>query len=130
MLNSVNLIGRLTAKPELQKTNNGKEYSRVTLAVNRRHKNQNGEQEADFISIIYWGKIAEALVSYAKKGTLIAIEGEIRAYSYEGKEKERHYVTEVQGNNFSLLESRATIALRESKEISEESILEAEELPF
>lgn len=130
MLNTVNLIGRLTAAPELQKTSNDKNFCRTTLAVNRRFKNKEGVQEADFVTVIFWGKTAETFSSYAKKGSLIAVEGELRAYSYEGKDKERHYVTEVLGAAFSFLESRATVARREGKIETDETVLEAEEFPF
>ena len=69
-MNKTMLIGRLTNAPEISKTTNNKSYVRVTLAVNRRFKNEKGEREADFISIIIWGKSAETLVSYAKKGKI------------------------------------------------------------
>ncbi len=66
-MNKTMLIGRLTSAPEISKTTNDKSYVRVTLAVNRRFKNEKGEREADFISIIIWGKSAETLVSYEEK---------------------------------------------------------------
>ena len=129
-MNKTMLIGRLTSAPEISKTTNDKSYVRVTLAVNRLFKNEKGEREADFISIIIWGKSAETLVSYAKKGSLISIEGEIRTRNYTDKQNQKHYVTEILGLSYDLLESRATIALRESAIKAEETLLDAEELPF
>ncbi|MGO2116942.1 MAG: single-stranded DNA-binding protein [Lactococcus lactis] len=129
-MNKTMLIGRLTSAPEISKTTNDKSYVRVTLAVNRRFKNEKGEGEAGFISIIIWGKSAETLVSYAKKGSLISIEGEIRTRNYTDKQNQKHYVTEILGLSYDLLESRATIALRESAIKTEETLLDAEELPF
>ncbi|WP_430514943.1 single-stranded DNA-binding protein [Lactococcus lactis] len=129
-MNKTMLIGHLTSTPEISKTTNDKSYVRVTLAVNRRFKNEKGEREADFISIIIWGKSAETLVSYAKKGSLISIEGEIRTRNYTDKQNQKHYVTEILGLSYDLLESRATIALRESAIKTEETLLDAEELPF
>jgi single-strand DNA-binding protein len=129
-MNKTMLIGRLTSAPEISKTTNDKSYVRVTLAVNRRFKNEKGEREADFISIIIWGKSAETLVSYAKKGSLISIEGEIRTRNHTDKQNQKHYVTEILGLSYDLLESRATIALRESAIKTEETLLDAEELPF
>lgn len=129
-MNKIMLIGRLTSASEISKTTNDKSYVRVTLAVNRRFKNEKGEREADFISIIIWGKSAETLVSYAKKGSLISIEGEIRTRNYTDKQNQKHYVTEILGLSYDLLESRATIALRESAIKTEETLLDAEELPF
>lgn len=129
-MNKTMLIGRLTSASEISKTTNDKSYVRVTLAVNRRFKNEKGEREADFISIIIWGKSAETLVSYAKKGSLISIEGEIRTRNYTDKQNQKHYVTEILELSYDLLESRATIALRESAIKTEETLLDAEELPF
>ena len=129
-MNKTMLIGRLTSAPEISKTTNDKSYVRVTLAVNRRFKNEKGEREADFISIIIWGKSAETLVSYAKKGSLTSIEGEIRTRNYTAQQNQKHYVTEILGLSYDLLESRATIALRESAIKTEETLLDAEELPF
>lgn len=129
-MNKTMLIGRLTSAPEISKTTNDKSYVRVTLAVNRCFKNEKGEREADFISIIIWGKSAETLVSYAKKGSLISIEGEIRTRNYTDKQNQKHYVTEILGLSYDLLESRATIVLRESAIKTEETLLDAEELPF
>lgn len=124
------LIGHLTNAPEISKTTNNKSYVRVTLAVNRRFKNEKGEREADFISIILWGKSAETLVSYAKKGSLISVEGEIRIRNYTDKNEQKHCITEILGLSYDLLESRATLALRESAVNFEELLLEADELPF
>lgn len=130
MLNNVNLIGRLVVTPELQKTKNDKAYTRLKVAVSRRFKGPTGERQADFINVIFWGKLAETLVSYGGKGSLLSLEGEVRTYSYEDKNKEKHYVTEILGDRFNLLESKAVVAMRESKNNSQNEMLEAEELPF
>lgn len=131
MYNKVILIGRLTAQPELTQTPSGKNLSRVTVAVNRRFKSGNGEREADFINVIFWGKLAETLVSYASKGSLLSVDGELRTRKYE-KDGSNHYVTEVLGQSFQLLESRAQRAMREnnSGEDLADLILDEEELPF
>lgn len=54
MYNKIIAIGRLTAQPELTQTPNGKNLTRVTIAVNRRFKTENGEREADFLNVIFW----------------------------------------------------------------------------
>ncbi|MGT2845960.1 single-stranded DNA-binding protein [Streptococcus massiliensis] len=131
MYNKVIAIGRLTATPELQKTANDKSVARATLAVNRKYKDANGEREADFLSLVIWGKLAETLASYATKGSLLSIEGEIRTRRYE-KDGQNRYVTEVLVNGFQLLESRAQRALRENNAGADlaDLVLEEEELPF
>ena len=130
MYNKVILIGRLTATPEIVKTASDRSFTRVTVAVNRRYKTQNGEREADFITVVVWGRLAETLASYASKGSLISLDGEIRTRKYD-KDGQTHYVTEVLCSSFQLLESRAQRAVRENNPDNDlaDLILE-EELPF
>ena len=131
MYNKVILIGRLVNTPELNKTANDKSVARATLAINRRYKGQNGEREADFVNVVVWGKLAETLASYATKGSLISLDGELRTRRYE-KDGVTHYVTEVLCNGFQLLESRAQRALRENNAGADlaDLVLEEEELSF
>ncbi|MDN6030141.1 MAG: single-stranded DNA-binding protein [Lactococcus plantarum] len=127
MMNKSLLIGRLTAKPELNKTASKKSVVRFRIAVNRIFKNTDGEREADFISVVIWGKPAELFTSYADKGSLVSIEGELRSSRYD-KEGVTHYVTEVLCQQFNLLESKAAVALRENNVVS--SADDVETLPF
>lgn len=131
MYNKVILIGRLVNTPEVNKTANDKSVVCATLAINRRYKGQNGEREADFVNVVVWGKLAETLASYATKGSLISLDGELRTRRYE-KDGVTHYVTEVLCNGFQLLESRAQRALRENNTGADlaDLVLEEEELPF
>ncbi|VHC43288.1 ssDNA-binding protein [Streptococcus pyogenes] len=131
MYNKVIAIGRLVAKPELVKTATDKHVVRLSLAVNRRFKNASGEREADFISVVVWGKLAETLVSYASKGSLMSIDGELRTRKYD-KDGQVHYVTEVLCQSFQLLESRAQRAMRENNVTNDlvDLVLEEDTLPF
>ena len=131
MYNKVIMIGRLTSTPELHKTNNDKSVARATIAINRRFNDQNGEREADFINIVVWGKLAETLASYASKGSLISVDGELRTRKFE-KNGQTNYVTEVLATGFQLLESRAQRAMRENNTGQDlaDLVLEEEELPF
>ncbi|MFC3928334.1 single-stranded DNA-binding protein [Streptococcus caprae] len=131
MLNKVILIGRLTATPEMVKTPSDKNVTRCTVAVNRRFKSASGERDADFVPVVFWGKQADTLASYATKGSLLSIDGELRTRRYE-KDGQTHYVTEVLGHGFQLLESRAQRAMRENTVADDlaDLVLEEEELPF
>ncbi|MGX7776066.1 single-stranded DNA-binding protein [Streptococcus pluranimalium] len=131
MYNKTILIGRLVATPEMVKTPNDKSVARVTVAVNRRFKSKDGEREADFVNIVFWGRLAETLASYGTKGSLISLDGELRTRSYE-KDGQKHYMTEVLGQSFQLLESRAQRAMRENNVAADlaDLVLEEEELPF
>ncbi|TWT10983.1 single-stranded DNA-binding protein [Streptococcus sp. sy004] len=131
MYNKVILIGRLTASPELIKTPTDKYLTRVSLAVNRRFKNQEGERQADFINLVIWGRLAETLASYANKGSLISVDGELRTRKYE-KNGSTHYMTEVLVTALQLLESRAQRAIRENNQSNDltDLVLDEEPLPF
>lgn len=106
MINNVTLVGRLTKDPELKHTPSGVANCRFTLAVNRTFKNQNGEQEADFIQCVAWRKAAENLSNFQKKGSLIGIIGRIQTGSFEGQDGKRIYTTEVIAESIQFLESR------------------------
>lgn len=106
MLNRVVLVGRLTRDPELKYTANGVAVANFTIACNRPYKNQQGENEADFINCVVWRKPAENLANYMKKGGLIGVDGRIQTRSYEGQDGKKVYVTEVVAENIQFLESR------------------------
>ena len=106
MLNRVVLVGRLTKDPELKYTASGVAVTNFTIACNRPYKNQQGEQEADFINCVAWRKPAENLANYMKKGGLIGVDGRIQTRSYDGQDGKKVYVTEVVAENIQFLESR------------------------
>lgn len=104
MINNVTLVGRITKEPELRYTPQNKAVASFTLAVNRQFKNANGEREADFINCVIWGKSAENLANWTRKGQLIGVTGSIQTRNYENQQGQRVYVTEVIANNFQVLE--------------------------
>jgi len=104
-MNKVTLIGRLTKDPELKFTpGTGTAVANFTIAVDRRLPNKDGQREADFISVVVWGKIAENTANYMSKGKLIAISGRIQARSYDAKDGTKRYVTEVVAEEVQFLE--------------------------
>ena len=131
MYNKVIMIGRLTSTPELHKTNSDKSVARATIAINRRFKDQNGDAKLTSSIFVVWGKLAETLASYATKGSLISVDGELRTRKFE-KNGQTNYVTEVLATGFQLLESRAQRAMRENNAGQDlaDLVLEEEELPF
>lgn len=106
MINNATLIGRLTKDPDLRTTGSGISVATFTLAVNRQYTNSQGEREADFINCVIWRKAAENFVNYTNKGSLVGVNGRIQTRSYDNKDGERIYVTEVVVDEFSLLDSR------------------------
>ena len=108
MINSVNLVGRLTRDVELRVSQSNVTVATFTLAVNRSFKSANGEREADFINCVAFKKTAEILNQYAGKGSQIGVTGSIQTRNYENKEGQRVYVTEVIANNIALLDSKGS----------------------
>lgn len=103
MINRVVLAGRPTRDPELKSTKSGTSVCLFTLAVDRNFKNKNGERETDFISCVAWKKTAEVMSQYVKKGSIIGVDGRIQTRSYDNRDGQRVYVTEVVVENFSFL---------------------------
>lgn len=97
-MNKVILMGRLTRDPEVRysTSNDGGQtaIARYTLAVDRRY-NRNGDQTADFIGCVVFGKGAEFAEKYLTKGTKIAITGRIQTGSYTNKDGNKVYTTDV-----------------------------------
>ena len=106
MINDVVLIGRLTRDPDLRTTGSGISVATFTLAVDRQYTNSQGERGADFINCVIWRKAAENFVNFTSKGSLVGIQGRLQSRSYDNKDGQRVYVTEVVVDNFSFLESR------------------------
>lgn len=105
-MNLVVLLGNLARDPELRTTGGGTPVARFTVACTRRFKNQNGEQEADFIDCVAWRQQAEFVSKYFRKGQKICLEGSIRTRSYDDKQGQRRYVTEVQCEHIEFASSR------------------------
>lgn len=108
-MNSVQLIGRLTADPEIKYTQNQKAFTRFTVAVNRPVKSGE-EKQADFINIVAWNKTAEFICKYFSKGQRIALTGSIRTGDYTDKDGKKRYTFDVWANNVEFCKSKKEAA--------------------
>lgn len=106
-MNKCILTGRLTKDPELKTTPNGKNKSEFILAVNR-PVIRDGQREADFLNCEAWGKTAENLVKYQKKGSLIAVIGSVRKIEYTKEDGSRGYYDFVLANEVEFLGGKVT----------------------
>ena len=106
MINSSTIVGRLTRDPDLRYSQAGKAVCNFTLATNRPFKNAQGENEADFIKCVTYGKQAENLANYMRKGSLVGVEGRIQTRSYTNKDGNKVYTTEVVANQVSFLDNK------------------------
>ncbi len=104
-MNSVILIGRLTRDPELRYIpSTGNALTTFSIAVDRAFTGKDGQRQTDFFNIVVWGKSAEYCANYLSKGRLAAVKGNIQNRSYETKEGDKRYVTEIIAENVQVLE--------------------------
>ena len=117
-MNNINLIGRISNDLELRTTGTGKSVLNFNLAVNR-PVNYEDAQQTDFIPIQVWGKLAENLNKYQKKGSQIAVEGSLRIDNYSDTEGNKKYKTYVTAYNIEFLGTK-----QEEQEEVEQEIVE------
>ena len=108
-MNKVILLGRLTKDPDVRQSQGAEPVTiaRYTLAVNRRGKKQEGQQEADFISCVAFGKAGEFAEKYLHKGTKICVSGRIQTGSYTRQDGTKAYTTDVVIEEQEFAESKA-----------------------
>lgn len=107
--NRVQLIGRLGNNPETKSFDGGKMRSTASIATNEVYYNSKGEkvEDAQWHNIVMWGKTAEIADKYLKKGMEICVEGKLTSRSYDTKEGEKRYITEVVVNELVMLGKKA-----------------------
>lgn len=105
-MNKVMLIGRLTRDVEVNYSANSTAVARYTLAINRPYKRE-GEQEADFLRCVAFGKTAELAERYLAKGMRVAIDGRIQTGSYTNRDGQKVYTTDIIVERQEFLEKRA-----------------------
>jgi single-strand DNA-binding protein len=103
--NKVQLIGNIGAQPEIKTLESGKKMARFSLATSENYRNAKGEKvtETQWHNIVCWGKLAEIVEKYVAKGREVALEGRLNNRSYNDKEGNKKYITEVQANELLLL---------------------------
>ena len=108
MINKWIGMGRLTADPELRQTQSGVSSCNVTVAVQRDFTDGSSERQSDFINVVAWRQTAEFICRYFSKGSMIAVEGQLRTRTYDDKRYPdvRHYVTEVYADKVSFCGSK------------------------
>ena len=105
-MNKVILMGRLTRDPEVRQSGDTV-VARFSLAVDRRFK-KDGDQTADFINCVAFGKTGEFIAKYAHKGTKFVIEGRIQTGSYTNKDGQKVYTTDVIVEQVEFAESKTS----------------------
>ena len=111
-LNKVTLIGNLGADPEIRSTSNGSRVATLSLATGRQWKNQSGEKQekTEWHRVIFWSSkfnnVVDTIEKYCKKGDKIYVEGRIEYRSWQDREGQTRYTTEIIGNELLMLSGR------------------------
>lgn len=103
--NKVQLIGNLGNAPEVRTLDSGKKMARFSVATSESYRNAKGDKvnETQWHNLVAWGKVAEIVEKFLTKGREVAIEGKLVNRSYNDKEGNKKYITEVQVNELLLL---------------------------
>jgi single-strand DNA-binding protein len=108
-MNKIVLLGKLIKDPELRKLEeNDKVFTRFIVAVDRSFKSQDGTRKSDLIPVTFWGRKAEVVCQYMKKGSYISLSGRLRTGSYEDKDGNKKYIAEVVAEDFKFVGDRKT----------------------
>jgi len=105
MKNTVQLIGNVGNDPEIKTFDGGRKLANLTIATNDSYKNDKGEkvEQTEWHKVVAWGKTADLIEKYVTKGNQIGIEGKLTHRSYDDKNGEKRYITEVLVNEVLLL---------------------------
>lgn len=107
-VNKVILVGNLGADPDTRYSASGSAVTRISIATSERWKDkQSGEQQerTEWHRVVFFGRLAEIAAEYLRKGSQVYVEGSLRTSSYE-KEGQKHYSTDIIGNEMQMLGSR------------------------
>lgn len=107
MLNSVCLMGRLTADPELKSTQLGVSVCNFRIAVDRTYTPKGQEKQTDFINIVTWRSTAEFVSRYFRKGQLVAVQGSIQTGQYTDRDGNKRTTFDVVADNVFFAEKKA-----------------------
>ena len=94
-MNRIIIIGNVVHTPKGATTKNGISNSRFSVAVQRKYKNDQGGYDADFFNVVAWRQTADFVNKYVDKGRRVAVEGRLETRTYDGKDGEKKYATEI-----------------------------------
>jgi len=107
-LNKAMIIGNLGRDPEMRYTPNGQAVTQFTVAVNRSHKDASGEwkEETEWFRVVAWAALAERTAESLRKGRKVYVEGRLQTRSWDDKDGQKRYTTELVASTVTALDSR------------------------
>ena len=141
MLNSIIIMGRLTADPELRTTSSGLSVTSFSVAVDRNYTRAGEEKKTDFLNVVAWRQQADFVTKYFRKGSMIAVQGSLQSRSYEDKNGNKRVAYEVIADQVSFCGSKAESGTGSYDSVSPSSynnssaddfssVVEDDDLPF
>ena len=105
MINQVTLIGRVGKDPETRQTNNGMSVTTLTLATSETYKNKQGQkvENTEWHNVVFFDSLSDIVEKYVKKGDLIHVNGKIKTRSWDDKDGNKRYITEIISNQMTML---------------------------
>ena len=130
MVNKVILVGTVGKDPEVRNTQNNK-VATFSLATNESYKDKNGEKKivTEWHNVVIWGKLAEIVEKYVKKGNHLYLEGKLSSRSWEDQNGTKRYITEVIVHSMTMLPSARTSG-EDRQGSSQETFSNNDDLPF
>src|SRR5664279_212470 len=106
-LNKAMIIGNLGRDPEMRYTPNGQAVTQFTVAVNRSYRvGEGGKEETEWFRVVAWAQLAERTAEHLRKGNKVYVEGRLQTRSWEDKDGQKRYTTELVANDIKALDAR------------------------
>lgn len=131
-MNKVILIGNIGKDPEMRRLDNGNTVCIFSMATTKRYVDKNGQkiENTQWHNIQFWGKQAELCEKYLSKGDKVAIEGEINTRSWDDKDGNKRYVTEIIGRSIEFLSTKQSSVSQNSDQSNVGVDNDNDDLPF
>lgn len=122
--NRVQLIGRLGKDPQIKRLPDQKVVAQCSLATSERYQNKAGEkiEDTQWHQVVLWGRLAEVAERFLTKGMQVAIEGKLTYRSYQDKQGQQRYITEIVAQDLLLLDKKT--------QVEQPAVAQEDDLPF
>jgi len=110
MLNECQFIGRCGADIEIRYTTGGNAVGNVNIACTEKYKDKEGnkKENTEWVKLVFWGRLAEVMQSYSKKGSQIYVKGRLKTRSWDDRDGQKRYTTEIHVVNMLLLDTKGS----------------------
>ena len=119
MVNRIVLVGRLTRDPQVRRTTSDIPVATLTVAVDDRMKDANGQKQTLFIDVVVWNNQADNVGKYLRKGSLVGVDGRLRQRQYDRRDGSKATVFEVWADSVQFLEPKDSTREANSEEINQ-----------